>query len=125
MSTLNDKYHDLGHRLRIHDKRQRPASNDGAKPRDDKDKPTRFWKIRHKPTGLFYKPSKFDSKENLSKVGKTYSRKPSINSLCGIRVKNPDYDWQKYGSKQFFRVPMSELEVVEFEVIEVKGGGHV
>ena len=86
--------------------------------------PTRFWKIRHKSTGLFYKPSKYDSKENLSKIGKTYSRKPSLKSLNGCRIPNPDFDPHKScwaGSNRRFReVPVSELEVVEFAVIEVK-----
>lgn len=39
---------------------------------------TEFYKIKHKPTGLFYKPGI----TNLSKQGKTYSRKPSFNTIA-------------------------------------------
>ena len=39
-----------------------------------------LYKIRHKPTGLFYHPVKgrYSSKTNLSKNGKVYFRKPSF-----------------------------------------------
>lgn len=36
-----------------------------------------FYKIKHKPTGLFYKPGT----TNLSKQGKTYSKKPTLNLI--------------------------------------------
>lgn len=42
----------------------------------------RAWKILHKPTGLYYVPGC----PNLSKRGKTYSQKPSLKIMHGIRV---------------------------------------
>jgi hypothetical protein len=41
-----------------------------------------FYKIRHKSTGLFFKPST-SGKCNLSKNGKAYGRKPSLSYLWG------------------------------------------
>lgn len=39
----------------------------------------KFYKIRHKPTGLFFKAGVC----NLSLTGKVYPRKPSLRYLCG------------------------------------------
>lgn len=36
-----------------------------------------FYKIKHKPTGLYYKPGV----TNLSKQGKTYSKKPTLKII--------------------------------------------
>ncbi len=38
------------------------------------------YKILHKPTGLFYTPSK--GYGNLSLIGKIYSKKPSLRHIC-------------------------------------------
>jgi hypothetical protein len=43
-----------------------------------------FYKLRHKPTGMFFKPSSHGDKRNLSHIGKTYSVKPSVNHLGNI-----------------------------------------
>lgn len=40
----------------------------------------KFFKIRHVPSGLFYKPSKHRSKKNLSKNGKTYATRAHAKS---------------------------------------------
>jgi hypothetical protein len=40
-----------------------------------------FYKIRHIPSGLFFKPSRHHSKTNLSKKGKIYGRKPTLKYL--------------------------------------------
>jgi len=37
----------------------------------------KFYKIRHNPTGMFYKPSRYASKANMSKKGKVYNNKPT------------------------------------------------
>lgn len=36
-----------------------------------------FYKIKHKPTGLFYKPGA----TNLTKTGKTYAKKPTLKLI--------------------------------------------
>lgn len=36
-----------------------------------------FYKIKHKPTGLYYKPGS----PNLTKQGKTYSKKPTLKFI--------------------------------------------
>lgn len=36
-----------------------------------------FYKIKHKPTGLFYKPGT----TNLTKTGKTYAKKPTLKFI--------------------------------------------
>jgi hypothetical protein len=43
------------------------------------------YKILHKPTGLFYTPSK--GYGNLSTTGKIYARKPNLNQIGGsVRI---------------------------------------
>lgn len=44
----------------------------------------KFFKIRHKLTGFFYKPSRHPWKNNLSKLGKVYPRKPTFKHLKGL-----------------------------------------
>jgi hypothetical protein len=52
----------------------------------------KLYKIQHKPTGLFYKPSKYGSKNNLSKNGKVYHVTPNIAL------------WLKHGSSYWYQV---------------------
>lgn len=84
--------------------------------------PTRFWKIRHKPTGLFYKPSKFGSRSNLSPVGKVYARRPAPGHIGGVTVRNPEGGSLYYGREAYMTLPggRKDLEIVEYEVREVK-----
>lgn len=44
----------------------------------------KFYKIRHKETGFFFKPLKHPDKNNLSKFGKIYARKPTLKHLQGL-----------------------------------------
>lgn len=44
-----------------------------------------LYKIRHKSSGLYYKPSK-DTGINLSKKGKVYTKKPSLKAFRGSQV---------------------------------------
>lgn len=72
-----------------------------------------FFKIRHKPSGLFYRPSKYDAKTNLSKVGKTYSRKPTIAGLQGVyNHPLPKEDWRE--RYELRKVISEEWEVLLF-----------
>ena len=50
------------------------------------------FKLKHKPTGLFYTPSK--GNVNLSKTGKIYAKKPKIEWALTLRIKI--YSWKKY-----------------------------
>lgn len=77
----------------------------------------RAWKILHKPTGLYYTPGYV----NLSKRGKTYSRKPSLAIMHGIRVSEDlmrslpagvASTKNKYGERYLFTYP-EEFEIVE------------
>ncbi len=75
------------------------------------------YKLRHKPTGLFYKPSKHRSKANLSKLGKAYSNKPGFGHI-GKTYRHP---LPKVGRLPEFEerhfIP-EEWEIVEFRVVE-------
>ena len=84
------------------------------------------YKLRHIPTGLFYKPVTgrwSDNKSNLNEHGKIYSyRKPSLKDVAG-RVQmsitqrkkyNIEYD-NRYG----FTAPIEDWEIVEFELKEI------
>lgn len=44
------------------------------------------YKVRHKPTGLFFTPSKYPNNNNLSKRGKIYDRRPTFKSLNLDRI---------------------------------------
>lgn len=71
-----------------------------------------FYKIRHKPTGLFFKPSRHRSKTNLSKKGKIYERKPSMGWL-GFTYHHPAPGTRDgYESR---RVEPGEWEIVEYK----------
>lgn len=49
-----------------------------------------FWKIRHIPTGLFFKPSTYWAKAHLSKAGKVYQKRPkSLWCLLQGRYNHP------------------------------------
>ena len=76
----------------------------------------KFFKIRHKPTGLFFKPA--TNKSNLSKVGKAYSKKPSLSFLWG-KVYTGERDESKpYGYRNVtMEVIPSEWEICVYETV--------
>lgn len=103
---------------------------------------TSFWKLRHKPTGLFYKPSVHRSKANLTKDGKVYNKRPSLAQTSGINAPLPkeemarlrakfsdretrrmtswsDPEYQRY-QKGYYHIPTlpHEWEVVEYRMVE-------
>jgi hypothetical protein len=47
-----------------------------------------FYRLRHKPTGLYYKPKRKSWDGNLSRKGKVYTVKPSLNHV-GLWVDLP------------------------------------
>lgn len=89
-----------------------------------------FYKIRHTPSGLFYKPSKYGSKVNLSKEGKTYNRMPSWQYIMGpIRLRyNPEYKnmpWKNRYSHNISEFIEEDFipenwEIVRYEVVEAE-----
>jgi len=76
-----------------------------------------FFKLRHIPTGLFFKPSKYGSRSNLSDKGKTYNAKPSLGYLGKTYHYPVDVGYPSYISRE---VIPSEWEVVEYQVTEVR-----
>lgn len=82
-----------------------------------------FWKIKHKETGLFYKPAGDYPKNSLSKKGKVYHKKPSllhINHGYHRIIDKKSYfiktsDWTDH---QKFDWTGEIFEIVEFKVLE-------
>jgi len=73
----------------------------------------KFYKILHKPTGLFYRPYAGPHAPNLVKrQGKVYERKPKIKQL-GATYKHPAEDYPYFERKEIIE---EEWEVLEFEV---------
>ena len=89
---------------------------------------TVFYKLRHKPTGLFYQPIKGrwkEDKTNLAVNGKVYShRRPQYErqpvhiyvSSHLVKKYNIDAEETSYGNR--LQVPFSDLEWVEYETKE-------
>jgi len=76
----------------------------------------KFYKLRHKATGLFWKPSKHRGKANLSKVGKIYSKKPTFKWCSSIYT--PDaVKASSYNPKSTITQP-GDWEVVEYSIVE-------
>jgi len=67
------------------------------------------WRLKHIPTGLYFKPSKHRSKSNLSKKGKVYTTRPTIK-WSGRKYYHPD-DVPKHGDCPTRDVIDSEWEV--------------
>ena len=49
----------------------------------------KLWRLKHIPTGLYFKPSKHRSKSNLSPKGKVYTIKPTCKWM-GRHYHHPD-----------------------------------
>ena len=75
-----------------------------------------LWRLKHIPTGLYFKPSKHRNKSNLSKKGKVYTSKPTIK-WCGGAYHHPD-DMPKHsiGRCPTRKVIESEWEAERVEV---------
>lgn len=65
-----------------------------------------FYKLKHLPTELYFKPSRYPYKENLSKIGKSYSRKPSLGPIGAtfwhnyehLEIKKEEWVIEKYAT---------------------------
>ena len=75
-----------------------------------------FYRIRHKPTGLFFKPSTHRSKANLSKQGKIYYKKPN-SSYLGSKYHYPTGIHHSFYEAR--EVDMDDWEIVEYKVEEI------
>lgn len=69
----------------------------------------KFYKIRHKATGLFFKPAK-TYEENLSKFGKVYRSKPGF--WC------KEIYVRENGLRKLVETKKSDWEIIEFETVE-------
>ncbi len=63
----------------------------------------KIYRLKHKPTGLYFKPSRHGSKSNLSKNGKVYNQIPSFSYVKNgyhhpLKKKWPEknYELRKY-----------------------------
>lgn len=89
----------------------------------------KVYKLLHKPTGLFYQPSK--SNGNLSTKGKIYQNKPNVEWGLTLRIKiwslkkNPDgknkkiidYFGLEYNNgsvDKYVKTNINDWEIVEF-----------
>lgn len=84
----------------------------------------RFYKIRHIPTGLYFKPNgnSHVGKTNLTPQGKTYSKKPSFTYLGKtVYFNKPEYsEVLNNGYKEYvMKVKLDDWEIVEFLAVEV------
>jgi hypothetical protein len=72
----------------------------------------KLYKLRHKPTGQFFKPSKHGSKTNLAKTGKFYDKKVTVAMLSG---------WYEHSvfSDDIRKIVPEDWELVEYSVVEV------
>ena len=74
---------------------------------------TTFFKLRHIPTQMFYQPVRgrfTKDKNNLSKGGKVYHKKPSLSYI--------EHGYVQKGV--FNKTKESEWEIVEYQVTEIK-----
>jgi len=80
-----------------------------------------FWRIRHKPSGMFYIPAKGSiyDKCNLSKTGKAYAKKPTLKHVGGSYY--PHEPKREDGRLKVRKVKSSspeDWEIVRYKVIE-------
>ncbi len=81
------------------------------------------YKILHIPTGLYYKPGI----PNLSEVGKTYSRRPSVKSiqLRWVRVTEnqmPIFEGKPIVIKKYHGIMFFVAEENDFKIVTLKDG---
>ena len=82
-----------------------------------------FYKIRHKASGLFYKPARGSQDLNVSRIGKVYAHKPNAKQMDNNKIR---LGWNKVGRGHpgYSRATPEDL-LVEFnpddwEIVEFK-----
>jgi hypothetical protein len=82
----------------------------------------KIYKIKHKPTGMFFKPSKYPSHHNLSKTGKVYHKRITPFSLMktylgegkyGMTYNHPIKDYPYYERRT---TCINDWEILEGEI---------
>lgn len=64
------------------------------------------YKLRHKPTGLFYRSSRYSKESNLSERGEIYHTKPPLG-------------YGRYAEHNGQKLCQGDFEVVSFQLTEV------
>jgi hypothetical protein len=94
-----------------------------------------MYRLKHIPSGQYFKPSRYGSRSNLSTKGKIYHTKPSLNWVSSICIyidnvktivkTNPE-DWiiEEIGQKsdQSWEPIPGEIDRVESHRLKVPGG---
>ena len=83
---------------------------------------TTFYKIKHKASGLFYRPAGTKT-SNLSKVGKSYSRKPTLRMIQALHITKKQNDeifggagmLMRYSTLYYVGCSTTDFEVVEYK----------
>jgi len=77
----------------------------------------KIYKVLHIPTGLYFKPSTYQSKSNLSKTGKVYHRKPNMQLWLGFAggssYNHPKKDYPHY-TKTYCK--LEDWKIIEGEI---------
>jgi hypothetical protein len=76
-----------------------------------------FYKIRHKPTGLFYQPTRNGT--NLSKRGKVYHLKPTLEHIKHC-IRGTKRIASRFSDCERIPFIYADWEIVHFAVVEVK-----
>lgn len=75
-----------------------------------------FYKLRHKPSGLYFRTYETGKHTNLSRVGKVYQTRPSM-----AYVQKGYYGLDKrYVTYEDRKTCIAEWEIVTYEAIEVR-----
>lgn len=78
----------------------------------------KYYKLRHKATGLFYRPVKGYDKLHLTKTGKTYTIKPRFEWVEAIHTAE-DVKLNPY-NPSYTKTQKEDWEIVEYIVVEDK-----
>jgi len=78
----------------------------------------KIYKVRHKPTGLFFKPSKYPNHSNLSKTGKVYHVRPAIEKWLSVYPSGMKYNHPTKKSYPHLEYEVRTTTIGDWEIIE-------
>lgn len=81
----------------------------------------KLYMIKHIPTGMFWKPSKYGSKANLSKRGKVYHSRPNYESYLKSYAHGYSYTMPKKNGYGWETVQI-RTSLKDWELIEIEAG---
>lgn len=88
-----------------------------------------FYKIRHKSTGLFYKPCSNTKGINLSIKGKTYQTKPPLKTYCiqSLRLgfNKIGHKYGISGSRMYDKPIYASFDKDEWEIVEYQASMRI